>query len=339
MSNGKVLLAHGSGGRLMHDLIRDVFERHLHNPLLATHDDSSVWSQKLKDGERLALTTDGYVVQPIFFAGGDIGKLAVCGTVNDLAMVGARPLYLTASFILEEGLALEDLDRVVASMAQAAKDAGVQIVAGDTKVVDHGSADAIFVTTAGVGVVGQGVNISGANARPGDAVLVSGAIGVHGMAILSQREGLQFSFPLASDCAPLNGLVAAMLAADDRIHCLRDPTRGGVATTLCELAQQSHVGIEIDEGALPIPDSVRAACDLLGLDPLYVANEGKLIAVVAEEAAESLIMVMRRHELGRDAAIIGRVGTVHPSRVVLRTRLGTHRIVDMLTGAQLPRIC
>jgi hydrogenase expression/formation protein HypE len=339
MSTGKVMLAHGSGGRLMHDLIRDVFERHLRNPLLSTHDDAASWVPELGRGERLALTTDSYVVQPVFFPGGDIGRLAVCGTVNDLAMVGARPLYLTAAFILEEGFALDDLDRIVTSMAQAAKEAGVHIVAGDTKVVDHGSADGVFVTTAGIGVVGQGVTISGANARPGDSVLVSGALGVHGMAILSQREGLRFSFPLASDCAPLNGLVAAMLAADERIHCLRDPTRGGVATTLCELAQQSQVGIEIDEAALPIPTSVHAACELLGLDPLYVANEGKLVAVVAREAEGALIAAMKRHELGHEAAIIGRVTSVHPSRVVLQTRLGTHRIVDMLTGAQLPRIC
>lgn len=364
MSNRTILLAHGSGGKLTHDLIRDVFYRYLGNPLLNTQDDSAVWTLTCDSargaGARLAMSTDSYVVQPIFFPGGDIGKLAVCGTVNDLAMVGAQPLYLTAGFILEEGLALADLERVVASMACTAQEAGVAIVAGDTKVVDHGNADRIFINTAGVGIVPPGVDISGARARSGDAVILSGPIGMHGLAIMSQREGLGFSFPLQSDCAPLNGLVAAMLQAlpnrprteheaeyrwqdgvptDACIHCLRDPTRGGLATTLNELAAQSQVGIEIEEARVPVPEGVRAACELLGLDPLYAANEGKLVAIVSPEAEAPVLNAMRQHSYGREAVTIGQVTAARPGRVVLHTALGAHRILDMLSGAQLPRIC
>jgi hydrogenase expression/formation protein HypE len=337
MANDTILLAHGSGGRLTHELIRQVFARYLTNPLLDTQDDAAVWD--LPAPTRLAMTTDSYVISPIFFPGGDIGKLAVCGTVNDLAMVGAAPRYLTAGFILEEGLPVADLARVVASMAETARAAGVSVVAGDTKVVDRGSADQLFINTAGIGLIAEGVAISGANARPGDEVIVSGLIGAHGLAIMSQREGLRFSFPLESDCAPLNGLVAAMLAADPRIHVLRDPTRGGLATTLNELAGQSHVGIDVEETAIPVPESVRAACELLGLDPLYAANEGKLVAIVPTAAAAAVLAAMRGHPFGREAAIIGRVTADHAGRVVLRTTLGAHRILDMLSGAQLPRIC
>jgi hydrogenase expression/formation protein HypE len=339
MSQDAVLLAHGSGGRLTHELIRDVFVRHFANPLLDARDDAAVWDLDRSTGARLALSTDSYVVQPIFFPGGDIGKLAVCGTINDLSMVGAQPLHLTAGFILEEGLPLADLERIVASMAGTAAEAGTCIVAGDTKVVDRGNADQVFVNTAGLGVVPPGVSISGANAQPGDAILLSGPIGMHGLAILSQREGLQFAFPLQSDCAPLNGLVAAMLQADTRIHCLRDPTRGGLATTLNEIAGQSHVGIEIDESCLPVPESVRAGCELLGLDPLYVANEGKLVAIVPPDAEGAVLEAMHRHLYGQDAIAIGRVTSAHPGRVVLHTTLGASRLLDMLTGAQLPRIC
>jgi hydrogenase expression/formation protein HypE len=350
MSQETILLAHGSGGKLTHDLIRAVFLRHLGNPLLNAQDDAAVWTQCAPPEARLALTTDSYVVQPIFFPGGDIGKLAVCGTVNDLAMVGAQPLYLTAGFILEEGLPLADLECVVASMARTAQEAGVAIVAGDTKVVDRGGADRVFINTAGVGVVPPGVCISGANATPGDVVILSGPIGMHGMAIMSQREGLGFSFPLQSDCAPLNGLVAVMLQAlpnrwqdgvptDARIHCLRDPTRGGLATTLNELAAQSQVGIEIEEVRVPIPEGVLAACELLGLDALYAANEGKLVAIVPPQAEALVLDAMRQHPYGRDAATIGQVTAAHSGRVVLRTALGAHRILDMLSGAQLPRIC
>ena len=339
MSQDAIILAHGSGGKLTHDLIRDVFVRHFANPLLNAQDDAAVWTPPSPAAARLAFTTDSYVIQPIFFPGGDIGKLAVCGTINDLAMVGAQPLYLSASFILEEGLPLADLERIVASMAQTAKEAGAEIIAGDTKVVDRGSADMVFINATGVGVVPRGVSISGANAQPGDVVIVSGPIGVHGLAIMSHREGLRFSFPLRSDCAPLNGLVATMLKADTRIHCLRDPTRGGLATTLNEIAAQSHVGIEIEEASVPVPESVKAACELLGLDPLYAANEGKLVAVVPPEAETPVLEAMRGHPYGQDVAVIGRITSAHPGRVVLHTMLGAKRILDMLTGAQLPRIC
>jgi len=339
-----ILLAHGSGGKLTHDLVRNVFYRHLGNPLLNTADDAAVWTPPgpcpgAEECCRLALTTDSYVVQPIFFPGGDIGKLAVCGTVNDLAMVGAQPSYLTAGFILEEGLPLADLERIVGSMAQTAREAGVQVIAGDTKVVDRGSADSIFINTAGVGQVPAGIHVSGANARPGDVVILSGPVGMHGLAIMSQREGLSFSFPLQSDCAPLNGLVTAMLQADRRVHCLRDPTRGGLATTLNEIAGQSHTGIEVEESSIPVPDGVRAACELLGLDPLYAANEGKLVAMVPPEAEAPILAAMRRHRYGGEAVVIGRVTADHPGRVVLNTPLGARRLLDMLSGAQLPRIC
>jgi len=339
MSKDTIILAHGSGGRLTHDLIRDVFVRHFANPLLNAQDDAAVWTLPPSTATRLAFTTDSYVIQPIFFPGGDIGKLAVCGTINDLAMVGAQPLYLTASFILEEGLPLADLERIVASMAQIAREAGTEIIAGDTKVVDRGSADLIFINTAGVGVVPQGICISGANAQPGDVIILSGPIGMHGLAIMSHREGLRFSFPLSSDCAPLNGLVAAMLKADIRIHCLRDPTRGGLATVLSEFAAQSQVGVEIEEASVPVPEGVRAACELLGLDPLYAANEGKLVAIVPLEAESSVLEAMRSHAYGQEAVVIGHITSAHPGRVVLHTTLGANRILDMLTGAQLPRIC
>jgi hydrogenase expression/formation protein HypE len=307
---------------------------------------------------KLAFTTDSYVVNPIFFPGGDIGKLAVCGTINDLAMSGAAPLCLSAGFILEEGLPLADLERVVTSMATIARAAGVQIVTGDTKVVDRGKTDRLFINTAGVGAVPAGVELGGDRVRPGDAVILNGTIGDHGMTIMSQREGLRFDSPLASDCAPLHGLVAAILNAVSplggrgnlphppgegpgvkAVHCLRDPTRGGLATALNEVVDKSGVGIEIEERAIPVQDPVRAACELLGLDPLYVANEGKLVAFVAPTAADVVVDAMRAHEYGRGAAIIGQVTAEHAGRVVLRTPLGARRIVDMLVGEQLPRIC
>lgn len=341
MNDSFVMLAHGSGGRMTHELIGEVFRKHFRSPLLANQDDAAVWSPALPEGARLALTTDSYVVQPLFFPGGDIGKLAVCGTVNDLAMVGARPLYLSAGFILEEGLAFADLERVVQSMAHSAYESGVEFVTGDTKVVDRGRAggDGLFINTAGVGVVPPGISPSGANARPGDRVLLSGAIGMHGLAIMTLREGLRFSLPLESDCAPLNGLVNVMLEAYPAIRCLRDPTRGGLATTLNEIAAQSRVGIELDEDSIPVPEGVRAACELLGLDPLYAANEGKLVAIVPAEQEARVLEAMRRHPLGQQAAPIGRVVSDHPERVVLNTALGAHRVLDMLSGALLPRIC
>jgi len=305
------------------------------NPLLEKLDDSASFPAS----GRLAFTTDSYIVTPIFFPGGDIGRLAVCGTVNDLSMVGARPLYLSVSLIVEEGLPVAELERVARSIQEAAEEAGVTVITGDTKVVNHGSADRLFVNTAGIGEVPEGVDISGSNARPGDAVIVSGPLGDHGIAVMSQREGLSFAAGVESDVAPLNHLVQAMLRASGRIHALRDPTRGGLASTLNEIARQSQVGIRIDEELVPVRDAVRAACEMLGLDPLYVANEGKLVAMLPEEDAEPVVRAMRKERHGSAAAIIGRVCAEEPGRVVMRTRLGTSRIVDMLTGEPLPRIC
>jgi hydrogenase expression/formation protein HypE len=345
MTGDVILLAHGSGGGLSHDLVERLFVRAFDNPTLLTLDDSAVVaiSRGGSPGSafHLAFSTDSYVVSPLFFPGGDIGKLAVCGTVNDVSMSAARPLWLSAGFIIEEGLPLAELERIVASMAATARLAGVQIVTGDTKVVDRGSADKLFINTAGVGLVPPGVEISGNRARPGDVVLVSGTMGDHGMTIMTQREGLQFESPLQSDCAPLNGLVQGLVAAlpQGAIHCLRDPTRGGLVTTLNELAGQSAVGIEFDELAVPVRDPVRGACELLGLDPLYVANEGKLVAIVAPEGATLALATLRAHPYGREAAIIGQVSEEHPGRVVQRTALGAWRIVDMMAGEQLPRIC
>jgi hydrogenase expression/formation protein HypE len=331
----RILLAHGSGGRLAHDLIEKVLVKPLSNPLLDRLDDSAVFSYS----GRMAFTTDSYVVNPIFFPGGDIGKLAVCGTVNDLSMVGATPLYLSLAFIIEEGLALDDLERVLISVQAAARETQIQIVTGDTKVVNKGSADKLFANTAGIGTVPEGVNISGSNAQPGDKVILSGTIGDHGIAVLSRREGIGFATKLESDCAPLNGLVAEMMAASKRIHAMRDPTRGGLATTLNELASQSKVGIRIEEEKVPVRDEVRGACEMLGIDPLYVANEGKLVALVHPEDAEAVLGKMRQHRYGKNAAIIGEVRPDHPGRVIMKTTLGASRIVDMLVGDPLPRIC
>jgi hydrogenase expression/formation protein HypE len=335
MLEDKILLAHGSGGKLAHDLITQNFVSALDNPLLSQMDDAAVFDVK----HRLAFTTDSYVVNPIFFPGGDIGKLAVCGTVNDLATSGARPLYLSLALIIEEGLLLKDLKLVINSIKTTADEAGVKIVTGDTKVVNRGSADKLFINTSGIGIIPEGVNISGSNARPGDKVILSGTIGDHGIAVLSKREGISFSTKLESDCAPLAGLVADMLKASRNIHSLRDPTRGGLATTLNELAEQSKVGIRIEETKIPIKDEVMGACEMLGFDPLYVANEGKMIAIVAAEDAGKVVKAMRKHRYGKDAAIIGDVIAEHPGRVVMTTVLGSSRIVDMLVGDLLPRIC
>jgi len=331
----RILLAHGSGGKLSHDLIAKSFVSTLGNPILNKLDDSAVFELS----GRLAFTTDSYVVSPIFFPGGDIGKLAVCGTVNDLSMSGATPLYLSLSFIIEEGFLITDLEKIVNSVQQAAAEAGVKIAAGDTKVVNQGSADKLFINTSGVGIVPTGVDISGANAKPGDKVIVSGTLGDHGIAVLSQREGLKFRVPVPSDCSPLNRLVAEMLETSANLHCLRDPTRGGLAATLNEFAQQSQVGINIDEESIPINKAVLSACELLGFDPLYVANEGKLLAVVAPADADKVLAKMKRNQYGREAAIIGEVVNEHLGRVVMNTRLGASRIVDMPVGELLPRIC
>jgi len=333
----RVVLAHGGGGRLGRALVEGVFLEAFRNAALEELHDGAVLAL---EGGRLAFTTDSYVVRPLFFPGGDIGSLAVHGTVNDLAMCGARPVGLSAGFILEEGLPLEDLRRIVRSMQAAAAAAGVPIVTGDTKVVERGKGDGVFINTAGVGLVPPGIEIAPRRARPGDALLLSGPIGQHGIAVLSVREGLAFETRIESDSAPLHDLVARVLdAAGEAVHVLRDPTRGGVASATNEIAASARVGIALDERSIPVPEEVRGACEILGLDPLYVANEGRCLAVVAGERAEAALEAMRAHPLGREAARVGGVVEEHPGRVVLRSRIGGSRIVDMLSGEQLPRIC
>ncbi|MHB9112383.1 MAG: hydrogenase expression/formation protein HypE [Thermoleophilia bacterium] len=336
-SDGRILLAHGSGGRMTQELVEQLFGRILGNPILDHMDDAA----SLEIEGRVAFTVDSHVVSPIFFPGGDIGRLSMTGTVNDLAMIGARPLYVTAGFIIEEGFPMRDLEAIVASMKEAADEAGVQVVAGDTKVVERGAADGVFITTSGVGSIPPGVRISGSNARPGDTVIVSGTIGDHGATILSRRERMEFEADLRSDCAPLGGLVEDMLAASSGIHVLRDPTRGGLAATLNEIAFSSGVDIEIDESVIPYQGEVRATCELLGLDPLVLANEGKLVAFVAEAEASAVLAAMRANRYAADAAMIGHVAEVESSRprVYARTLLGSRRILSMPSGEQLPRIC
>ena len=340
-----VLLGHGSGGKLTADLVERLFLPALGNEVLAALEDQATVSldgQAGRDGEsasRLAFTTDSFVVRPLFFPGGDIGKLAVYGTVNDLAVGGATPLFLSAAFILEEGLPMSDLRRIVASMREACREAGVQMVAGDTKVVDRGKGDQVFIVTSGIGRVPHDRRLSIRLPRPGDKIVVSGTIGDHGIAIMSVREGLEFDTLLESDTAPLNHLTLAMLAACPSIRWMRDPTRGGISSTLNELAAAARVGVKLDEAAIPIRPEVHAACEMLGLDPLYVANEGKLIAVVPAECCEPLLAAMREHPLGRQAAVIGEVVADHPGLVVQRTVIGGERVVTMLSGEQLPRIC
>jgi len=331
----KILLAHGGGGKLAHDLVEKSFVKTLANPLLDKLDDSAVFEVSGK----LAFTTDSYVVSPVFFPGGDIGKLAVCGTVNDLAMSGAKPLYLSLAFIIEEGLLLSELEKIVNSVRAAAGEAGVEIVTGDTKVVPRGSADRLFINTAGVGVIAEGVDITGDKAQPGDKVILSGAIGDHGIAVMSQREGLSFATTLKSDCAPLGGLVADMLKVSQNINCLRDPTRGGLASTLNELAGQSKVSIRIEEKDIPVREEVLGACEMLGFDPLYIANEGRLVAIVPAGDADTVLKAMKKNKYGKDAVIIGEVVAKPAGRVVMKTVLGAYRIVDMLVGDLLPRIC
>ena len=335
-----VLVGHGSGGRMTADLIRQTFLPHLGNEILAALEDQATLTLGGTGGsQRLAFTTDSFVVRPIFFPGGDIGRLAVHGTVNDLAVGGARPLFLAAAFILEEGLRMADLDRVVGSMRSACDEAGVSLVAADTKVVDRGKGDQIFITTTGIGLVPESCRLSIHAARPGDRILVSGTIGDHGIAIMSVRAGLEFETVLESDSAPLTGLAQTLLAAGLTIRAMRDPTRGGLSSALHELAEASRVGVKLTESAIPLRSEVRAACEMLGLDPLYVASEGKLIAVAAASDAERALAVMRSHPLGKNAAIIGEVVDQHPGMVTIRSPLGTERIVTMLAGEQLPRIC
>ncbi len=337
----QIVLGHGSGGKLTAELIDKVFRPAFANPILDKLDDQAVVNV---NGTRLAFTTDSFVVTPIFFPGGDIGRLAINGTVNDLAMSGARPLYLAAAFILEEGLASDDLRRVVESMRDAANEAGVLLVTGDTKVVNRGKGDQVFITTTGLGVIDGPLEISADRAAPGDKIILSGFIGDHGMAIMSQRENLEFEGAIESDCAPLYGLVSAMLEVAARdggaaIHCLRDPTRGGVATTLNEIAGQSKVGMLLQECDIPVRETVKGACEILGLDPLYVANEGKLVAIVDGGSADEIVERMRRHPLGAEAVVIGEVVADHAGMVLMKTEIGGTRVLDVMFGEQLPRIC
>ena len=356
-----IVMGHGAGGKMMSDLIKHLFAQAFDNELLAQMGDATALelSPVPRHPSHVAFTTDSYVVSPLFFPGGDIGELAINGTVNDLAMRGAKPLFLSAGFILEEGLPMETLGRIVNSMAAACKEAGVKIATGDTKVVQKGHGDGLYINTSGIGAIPEGVNIAPQNARPGDVVLVSGTLGDHGMAIMSVREGLQFETTIKSDTAPLNSLVEVMISAatdghgspshksssrgglprPPAIHCLRDATRGGLAAVLNELAEASQVGIEFDEKKVPIRPEVNAACEMLGLDPFYIANEGKLVAILPKEFAEKVLAAMRSHEYGRDAAIIGRVVSEHPGLVTAKTVIGGMRVVDLPAGELLPRIC
>ena len=335
----KITLSHGSGGKATHNLVEGVFAPAFSNPLLDAMDDAAIFSIN-GTGQRLAFTTDTYVVSPLFFPGGDIGKLAVHGTINDLAMAGAEPLYLSAGFILEEGFPIAELRRIVASMAQAATEAGVAIVTGDTKVVQRGKADGLFINTAGVGVMRGSWLLGQTQLQPGDRVLLSGSIGDHGIAIMMAREALEIETDVQSDTAPLHTLVASMLqAAGDGVHCLKDPTRGGVATALNEMALGSEVSIALDENAVPVHPEVRGACEILGLDPLTIANEGKLLAIVTPEVEEKALAAMRAHPLGREAVVIGTVQAEPAGLVFLRTDIGGMRVLDMLVGDPLPRIC
>jgi len=336
MKEDRILLSHGSGGKLSFNLIKKLFLSNFSNPYLKRLDDGAVLNI---EGLKLAYTTDSYTVDPLFFKGGNIGELAVYGTVNDLAMCGATPLYLSCSFIIEEGFSLSLLEKIVLSMRAASAIAKVDIVTGDTKVVNKGAADKIFINTSGVGIVEEGVNISGSNAKVGDVVMINGPIGSHGIAVLSEREGLKFETEIKSDTAPLSSLVADMLEVSKDIHVLRDPTRGGLATSLNEIALSSKVDIEISEGDIPIQEEVRAACEILGYDPLYLANEGKLVAFIPSEIAPDMLKKTRENKYGKESKIIGRVIKKSEGKVYINTGIGGKRIVDMLTGEQLPRIC
>ena len=333
----QIVMGHGAGGRMSHQLIQKAFVSAFQNPALQAGDDAAMLQPMA--GIQLSISTDAHVVSPLFFPGGDIGKLAICGTVNDVAMLGAKPLYLTAGFILEEGLLMSTLQQVIASMRAAALEAGVQIVAGDTKVVQKGKADGLYITTAGIGLIPIGTNISGTQAKPGDAIILSGSIGDHGIAVLGARGELGFESTIQSDVAPLNRLIKVMMDASQNIHVLRDPTRGGLATTLNEIATQSDVGISLDEKTIPVHPEVASACEMLGFDPLYIANEGKLVAFVSREDADAVLKAMRSTRYGEDAVIIGEVAAEPKGRVLLKTALGSNRVLDMLAGEMLPRIC
>jgi hydrogenase expression/formation protein HypE len=335
-----VVLAHGGGGALTRRLIDEVWRASFADEALRHMPDSAVLpAGERPDGGRLAFTTDAYVVRPLFFRGGDIGRLAVCGTVNDLAVSGAVPRYVSLAAVIEEGFRLEDLRRVARSAADAAREARVRIVTGDTKVVERGAADGLYLVTSGIGFVPEGLEIGPERARPGDAVIVSGTLSEHGVALMAEREGLRFETPVQSDCAPLGGLVRELLGSGARVHAMRDPTRGGLAAALHEIASESGVTVELDEAALPVERAVRGACEMLGLDPLFVANEGKLVAVLAGGDAERATEALRRHPLGRDCALVGRATEARERPLILRTRVGGERIVEMPAGSELPRIC
>jgi len=336
MKEKKILLAHGAGGKLSHDLIEELFLAFLENKILGSLDDSAVIpTEKL----RLAFTTDSYVVKPLFFPGGDIGRLSICGTVNDLAMVGSKPLGISTSFILEEGFSTEELERVLSSIKKAALEAGVMVVTGDTKVVEHGAAQGLFITTSGVGIVPGGVDISGSHAMPGDSIIINGSIGDHEIGVLLARGEFSLKGEIKSDCAPLNGIVQKMINACREIHVLRDPTRGGLATVLWEIANSSRVGVIIEEEKILVREEVQGACDLLGFDPFYLANEGKLVAFIPQEKTESVLDAMKADSLGRESVIIGRVTDENPGKVLVKTRIGGHRLLEPLSGEQFPRIC
>lgn len=337
----QIVMGHGSGGRMTHDLIQAVFSKYFSNPALDRGNDAAsldISSSKLP-GHRIAISTDCHIVSPLFFPGGDIGRLAVCGSVNDVAMLGARPLYLTAGFILEEGFQISELVKIVESMKKAAEEADIKIVAGDTKVVERGKADGVFITTTGIGIIPDGRDIGGELAQAGDQIIISGTLGDHGISVLAARGDLGFETTIHSDVAPLNRLIDLILSAAPHTHVLRDPTRGGLATTLNEIACQSQVSIYLQEQAIPIRDEVRAACNILGFDPLYVANEGKVIAILPSGESQSAITAMKSHSYGKDACIIGQVQSTPAGRVLLNTSIGATRILDMLSGSMLPRIC
>lgn len=337
-SSKHILLSHGSGGKLSRDLISNLFVKYFNNDTLDQQTDSAILNMDMK---KLSFTTDSYVVDPIFFRGGNIGKLAVCGTVNDLAVSGAKPLYLSCGFIIEEGFALEDLETIVASMAEEAAKARVKIVTGDTKVVNKGKCDKIFINTAGIGQLEKKYeNISfGKDISPGDKIILNGSIGDHGIAILAARESLSFQSDVSSDCASLNGLIDLMLSASPNIKFMRDATRGGLATVLCELAESKNLGIEVDESKVPVKEIVTGTCEIFGFDPLYLANEGKVVAVAGSNDADAILEAMHQHPLGKSASIIGEVTAAHAGKVLMQTAVGGHRIIDMLAGEMLPRIC
>jgi hydrogenase expression/formation protein HypE len=331
-----ILLAHGGGGKLTNQLIEKMFLPAFGNAMLGSRHDGAILDLS---SQKVAFTTDSYVVHPLFFPGGDIGTLAINGTVNDLAMCGARPLYLSAGFIIEEGLPMDTLWRIVQSMSRAAKEAGVQLVTGDTKVVDRGKGDGVFINTAGIGVIESSHAISPASVKPGDAILLSGDIGRHGIAIMAVREGLEFESTIMSDCAPLAGIVSSLFTGGAEVHCLRDLTRGGLASALVEIAESARLHLEVEEAAIPLLEDVQGACEILGFDPLYVANEGRFVSFVPAREAEQALQRMRAHPLGTQANIIGKVMDDRPGLVTLKSRIGASRIVDTLSGEQLPRIC